>query len=165
MNPFRIAKTVIVFCVGLLAFLVAFGNITDYYTNFYFVKHVFSMDTTFKGNGSMYRAITNPTIHHIAYWFIILGEAVVAALCFKGSWQMFKNLSGAAAAFNKAKTWAVYGFVGGILIWFLGFEVIAGEWFGMWMSQTWNGLNSAERIVNFIAIGLIMLMMPESYEV
>lgn len=157
----RVAKTVIVLCIALLAFLVALGNITDYYTNFYFVKHVFSMDTTFKGNGLMYRSIQNPTIHHLAYCFIILGEIIVSGLCFLGTWKMFKALSGSVTDFNKAKVWAVYGFIGGILIWFLGFEVVAGEWFGMWMSQTWNGLNSAERIVNFIAIGLIMLMLEE----
>ena len=85
----------------------------------------------------------------------------MSGLCFKGFYGMLQQLKGSVTNFNKTKTWAVYGFIVGILIWFLGFEVVAGEWFGMWMSKTWNGLNSAERIVNFIAIGLIMLMLPE----
>jgi len=32
--------------MGLLVSLVAFGNLTDYETNFAFVQHVLTMDTT-----------------------------------------------------------------------------------------------------------------------
>jgi predicted small integral membrane protein len=49
----------------------------------------------------------------------------------------------------------------GITIWFLGFEVIGGEWFAMWQSQIWNGLGAAERIASFLVLILILLHFKE----
>jgi predicted small integral membrane protein len=38
---------------------------------------------------------------------------------------------------------------------------IGGEWFGMWQSQTWNGVASAARIfMMFIAV-LIFVSLPD----
>ena len=44
----RIAKTIMVACLALSALIVTFDNLTDYDTNFEFVRHVLSMDTTFR---------------------------------------------------------------------------------------------------------------------
>ena len=43
----RAAKIAMVAAIALFASLVAFGNMTDYNTNFAFVEHVLSMDTIF----------------------------------------------------------------------------------------------------------------------
>jgi predicted small integral membrane protein len=43
------------------------------------------------------------------------------------------------------------------MLWFLGFEVVGGEWFAMWQSATWNGLAAAERILSFLVLTLILL--------
>lgn len=43
----RLPLILLMFGWGLLHLLVAFGNMTDYGTNFEFVKHVLSMDTIF----------------------------------------------------------------------------------------------------------------------
>src|SRR5215203_3203570 len=69
----RASKTmaVAVAAMGLLVSLVAFGNLTDYDTNFAFVQHVLLMDTTFPSSTIRYRAITNPALHHAAYALII----------------------------------------------------------------------------------------------
>ncbi|MDP9041719.1 MAG: DUF2165 domain-containing protein [Bacteroidota bacterium] len=40
-----------------MSWLVVFGNITDYFTNFLFVEHVLKMDTTFPENHIHYRSI------------------------------------------------------------------------------------------------------------
>ena len=45
----RIAKIVIVGSLAIFALLVTFDNLTDYNTNYEFVRHVLSMDTTFSG--------------------------------------------------------------------------------------------------------------------
>ncbi|HLQ94163.1 MAG TPA: DUF2165 family protein, partial [Xanthobacteraceae bacterium] len=47
MLAIRAAKAVMVAAVALFATLVAFGNVTDYHTNFEFVQHVLSMDSVF----------------------------------------------------------------------------------------------------------------------
>lgn len=39
----------------------------------------------------------------------------------------------------------------------VGFLVIAGEWFAMWQSQTWNG----QRAAGIIGLALLHLCGPE----
>jgi len=88
-------------------------------------------------------------------------EMLMAVCCLKGSRMLFKNVKSAGIIFNASKKWAVAGIIIGIIIWFLGFEVIGGEWFGMWQSTTWNGLASAERIVGFLLLVLILLHLKD----
>ncbi len=154
---FRIAKTVSVFAIGMMALLIVIGNTTDYYTNYHFVEHVLKMDTVFPNSAIQYRHIDNPILFHTGYILIITLEALMTFCCLKGSWLLFKNLKSDAATFQAAKNWSVAGITIGIVIWFFGFEVIGGEWFAMWQSATWNGLNSAERVVSFLVLSLILL--------
>ncbi|HRH61312.1 MAG TPA: DUF2165 domain-containing protein [Chitinophagaceae bacterium] len=157
----RAGKCTAVAGIALMSLLVVFGNITDYYSNFYFVQHVMKMDTIFPSSEIHYRAVDSNLLYHISYILIILAELLMAACCMAGSVQMIKNISGSATQFHAAKKWAVYGCIIGFAIWFIGFEVVGGEWFGMWQSSTWNGLYSADRIVTFIALAFIMLQMKE----
>jgi len=39
---------------------------------------------------------------------------------------------------------------------------VGGEWFGMWMSQQWNGVPSAFRYLMIIIVVLIFVVMPDS---
>ena len=71
MLAIRAAKVIAVAAVALFATLVAFGNITDYNTNFAFVQHVLSMDTIFPFSTIKYRAISDPALHRAAYALII----------------------------------------------------------------------------------------------
>ena len=43
--------------------LVVFDNITDYGSNYEFVRHVMMMDSTFPGIRGMRRAINTPLLH------------------------------------------------------------------------------------------------------
>lgn len=158
---FRIAKMVAVASIGLMALLVVIGNTTDYFTNYLFVEHVMKMDTIFPGSHLLYRNINNTFIFHASYILIILLEAVMAFCCIKGAWMLAKNLKSSSDVFHENKNWAVAGLTIGIVIWFLGFEVIGGEWFAMWQSKEWNGLPAAERIVSFLVLVLILLHFKE----
>lgn len=154
---FRLAKIVSVAAIGLFALLVVIGNTTDYYSNYFFVEHVLKMDTTFPGSHLHYRSINNPILFHAGYIIIILLEGFMAFCCIKGSWSMIRNIKNDGAAFHASKNWAVAGIIIGILIWFVGFEVIGGEWFAMWQSATWNGLAAAERVLGFLVLVLLLL--------
>lgn len=154
---FRLAKTVSVAGIGLLALLIVIGNITDYYSNYFFVEHVLKMDTTFPDSHLHYRSIHTPFLFHAGYILIILLEAFMAFCCIKGAWQMFRSLKKDGVVFHASKNWAVAGITTGILIWFVGFEVIGGEWFAMWQSAAWNGLVAAERVLGFLILTLILL--------
>lgn len=157
----RFAKLLAVAGVGLLTLLVTFNNITDYYSNYSFVEHVMKMDTTFPGNKLMYRSVNTGIIYHLAFILIIALEALTAFCSLKGAWHMYRNMKKRSPYFQSAKRWAIYGLTLGVAIWFIIFEVIAGEWFVIWQSSKWNGLYSADRILTFIGISLIMLMLKE----
>ena len=159
---FRLTKLLSVAAIGLLALLIVIGNTTDYYSNYYFVAQVMKMDTIFPESQIHYRSIQQPVLFHIGYILIILLEAAMAFFCIKGSWLLYKSLHQPATAFHAAKKWAVAGIAIGILIWFAGFEVIGGEWFGMWQRSQWNGLSSAEWILSFLVLTLLLLHFPEA---
>jgi predicted small integral membrane protein len=161
---FRIAKTISVAAIALLSLLVVIGNTTDYITNYQFVEHVMKMDTIFPGSALAYRGIHNVFLYHAGYILIIAMEALMAFFCIKGTLTMRKNLNNSAAQFHASKNWAVAGITVGLVIWFLGFEVIGGEWFAMWQSRIWNGLGAAERIVSFLVLVLILLHLKEEDE-
>jgi predicted small integral membrane protein len=161
MIAIRAAKAATVAAVALFASLVTFGNVTDYNTNFAFVEHVLAMDTIFPFSTIKYRAITSPALHHAAYDLIIAVEAVIALLCWIGAAALTRRLRADAAAFNRAKTFAVLGLTLGFLLWQAGFMSIGGEWFGMWQSQQWNGVPSAFRFVVTIIAVLIFVAMPD----
>jgi predicted small integral membrane protein len=160
----RFAKTISVASIALMSLLVVFGNITDYFTNFLIAEHVLKMDTTFPESHIHYRSINSTFLFHVGYILIIVMEAMMAFCSIKGSWLLFKNLRSNAALFHASKNWAVAGIIIGIVIWFLGFEVVGGEWFAMWQSRIWNGLASAERIVSFLVLILILLHLKEDEE-
>jgi predicted small integral membrane protein len=157
----RVVKALSVSAIGLMAFLIAFDNITDYYSNYSFVQHVLKMDTTLPGSHIRYRSINNIYIFHASYILIITMEALMAFCCIKGSWLLFKNLKSSPVVFHASKNWAVAGITLGIVIWFVGFEVIGGEWFAMWQSAAWNGLAAAERILGFLVLTLILLHLKD----
>ena len=71
---FRLSKVALVAAVALTTSIVAFGNLTDYGTNWTFVTHVLSMDTVYPDSFIRYRAVTNPVLQMLAYWLIIAAE-------------------------------------------------------------------------------------------
>lgn len=126
----RLSKALIVLTVGLLALVVVFGNVTDYFTNFQFVKHVLSMDNVDKvaENTIAYRAISSPAFHHFAYVCIILFEALIMILCLKGGYDMLKNLNEDGQTFHEAKKMGILGLTACCLLWFfLGFRSLQGN--------------------------------------
>lgn len=139
----RYAKILMTFSLAAFAFMVTFNNITDYGSNFEFVKHVFSMDTTFPDNAAMYRAVTTPALWHIGYLGIIAGEGLTFVLLLVGAIAMFNRRNDTGEAFDNSKKWMIAGATVGFFVWFFGFMVIGGEWFLMWQSDTWNGQDAA----------------------
>ncbi len=157
----RMSKAVLTLCLGVFALLVGIDNIVDYGTNFAFVRHVLSMDTTFPGNGLLWRAITSDWIHHVAYAFIIAAEIGVGLLCAAGAWRIFAGRRLPAREFRSAKPLAIAGLAGGFVLYFFGFLVVGGEWFQMWQSQTWNGQEAAFRFAASFGLVLIFVAMED----
>ncbi|OQW41276.1 MAG: hypothetical protein A4S08_02815 [Proteobacteria bacterium SG_bin4] len=153
----RCSKVILVWSIALFAALVTFSNITDYDSNFFFVSHVLTMDTTFPNNKGLWRAIDSPLIHHAVYIFIIAVEALIAGLCWLGGWRLYRCIKD-PVSFNQAKSTAILGLTLGFLLWFTGFMTIGGEWFLMWQSEVANGQQAAFRFVMIIAVTLVYLI-------
>jgi predicted small integral membrane protein len=163
MRIIRLSKTAMVAAIAFFATLTAFGNITDYDTNWAFVQHVLSMDTIDPTATIGYRAIHNHMLETAGYLTIITAETLTAILCWIGAARLHAA-SADAAAFNRAKGFAVAGLTLGFLLWQVGFMSIGGEWFGMWMSAKWNGVPDAFRFVVTILMVLIYLVLPDRAE-
>ena len=129
---------------GLYVLLVAFGNITDYSANAAFVQHVLAMDTTNVGAPPgtgldprvMWRAITDPGLQTAAYLGVILWETATALVLTAAGLLMI------------------------VVLFFGGFIVVGGEWFQMWRSTAWNGLDTAFRNCVLALVTLVLLHLP-----
>lgn len=155
--PLRLSKILLMATIALWLALVAFGNITDYGSNWVFVQHVLAMDSIFPDASIHYRAIHSPLLQHLAYLLIIAAETLAVALCGIGAWRMWRARRAPAAIFRRARRFAIHGLTVGLLLWLGGFMAIGGEWFGMWMSSQWNGLESAFRFVVVLLAALVYL--------
>ncbi|HSD92354.1 MAG TPA: DUF2165 domain-containing protein [Methyloceanibacter sp.] len=157
----RYAKIVMSLALAAFCLLVAFDNITDYGTNYLFVQHVLSMDTTFPGNAMMYRSITSPAIWQLAYALIIAAEGITGILYLAGAVRLFQLRNAPGAVFNAGKSLVIAASTLAFLVWFFGFMVVAGEWFAMWQSQTWNGQDAAFRFYGAVLGVLIFVALPD----
>ena len=157
----RLTKIAMIAALAAFALIVAYDNIIDYSSNYEFVKHVLSMDTTFAGNALRSRAITNETVWHAAYAVIIAVETATGLLLACAALVLLVRLNSPAAIFNRSKILAVAGLALGFGLWFFGFLVVAGEYFAMWQSKIWNGQDAAFRITAVILGVLIFVSMPD----
>jgi predicted small integral membrane protein len=158
----RICKIAVVANSFLFLTAVVFNNLTDYDSNYHFIQHVLSMDTTFPGNVGMWRALTSPLIHRLFYAIIILWEAAAALLMAVGIWRLWLTRKGSAAEWKRAKGLAVLGLTLSLTQWYTAFITVGGEWFLMWQSKVWNGQDAAFRMFGVMGLSLIFLCLPDS---
>jgi predicted small integral membrane protein len=152
----RISKTVLVFAVALFYTILVLNNITDYGSNYEFVRHVLMMDSTFPGNHVMWRAVNSPLVHTVFYISIIAWESVTMLLCWWAGVQLLKSYSADGAQFAAAQNVAVIALTTSLLMWLVAFLDVGGEWFLMWQSKIWNGQEEAFRM--FTVVGVVFLV-------
>jgi len=157
----RTIKLLLVFGVAIFYSLVVFNNITDYGSNYEFVRHVMMMDSTFPGNRGMWRAINTPLLHTAFYVSIIIWEMITMLLCWWGGFRMVQALRGTATAFQHAKRVSIAALTLGLLMWLVAFLAVGGEWFLMWQSKTWNGQDAAFRMFAVVGIVLLLVAQPD----
>jgi predicted small integral membrane protein len=153
----RLAKALLTLSVSAAGAAVVLHNLVDYRLSLKYVRHVMSMDTIFPESRNRFRAVTSPAAHHASLILIILTEALMAALCGLGGVRLLRALRADAQTFHAAKRPGLLGLLVGLLLWFFGFQVVAGSWFEMWMSKQYNGLPDANRLTLFIAAVLVFV--------
>ncbi|NUS26207.1 MAG: DUF2165 domain-containing protein [Streptomyces sp.] len=153
-SALHLTSTLLTATVALYMALVAFGNITDFGTNQQFVRHVLAMDTTFKDDDLMWRAVTSKGLQDAAYVAIIVWETVAALVLVFGTWLYARRDE------PRARRFATYGLLMVLLLFGAGFMAIGGEWFSMWQSADWNGLDAALRVFVLSGVVLIVVQLP-----
>jgi predicted small integral membrane protein len=153
----RACKVMLVAIVGVLISLVALGNLMNYDANWQFVRHVLAMDTIFPGSHLLWRAITNRGLQTAAYLAIISWEVLNAMVIIIATVGLAANV-GNADGFTGSAPLAVLGLTMVIILFGFGFIAIGGEWFLMWQSTTWNGIESAFRYVTLAGLTILVLL-------
>ncbi|MFF4364079.1 DUF2165 domain-containing protein [Streptomyces sp. NPDC001604] len=154
-SALHLSATLLTASVALYIALVAFGNITDFGTNQAFVQHVLAMDTTFKDDDLMWRAITSKGLQNTAYVAIIIWETLAALVLIYGTWLWARR------DYARARSISTYGLLMLLLLFGAGFIAIGGEWFSMWQSKTWNGLEAATRVIVFTGVALLVVQLTD----
>lgn len=157
----RCIKIGMVASIASLFTLVALDNLVDYESNWQFVSHVLSMDTTYLRPGLMNRAITSPFLQRLCYDLITWWELFTAIICWIGCIILLTKLHATNTQFREAKDTAFIGLFFGFLLYMFGFIVIGGQWFCMWQSKTWNGQESASIFVTSILVVMLFLRLNE----
>jgi len=160
----RWAKILLLAAVALFFTLVVFNNVTDFESNYQFVRHVLSMDSTFAGNRGMWRAIHSPALQLAFYLGVIAWEMVNALLGWWGVMAMLRARRANDVEFARAKRVGIAALTSGMLLWFVAFLTVGGEWFLMWQSAIWNGQEAAFRLFVCEGVVLVMMMLPETRE-
>jgi predicted small integral membrane protein len=158
----RSAKLMLVAGIALFYTLVVFNNLTDFNSNYQFVRHVLMMDSTFPGNHGMWRALPSPAFHMAFYISIIAWETATMILLWWATVRLLRALRLPAASFNLAKRAAVMALTLSMLMWLVAFLTVGAEWFLMWQSHTWNGQEAAFRTFVVVGLVLLILLQPES---
>ena len=163
-----VACTVVTALNALYILLVAIGNVTDYGTNLAFVRHVLAMDTTNFGAPAgtgldpdvMWRAVTSSAAQTVAYLAIIAWEWATAAVLVGATVLWLRGRR--TRRFDAPRRWSTVGFLMLVVLFVGGFITVGGEWFQMWRSVEWNGLDPAFRNAVLALAGIVLVHMPSS---
>lgn len=168
MDYYRIqifTKVVLIISLGVFALLVGLNNILSVQSNYPFVAHVLSMDTIqpwFNGSDALFaRAITNSSIHFSAYILIICVEILLGVLYLLSAFFIIKSLFyNNVKLLITGKAIFLIATMFGLLLWYLGFCIIGGEYFSMWANK-FDGLHQSYTFSTFILLATIFIQTPE----
>ena len=155
LGTIRTVVALLALSTGLQMAFIAFGNITDFGTNQAFVIHVLAMDTTFNSPHTMWRAITSTGVDDAAYIAIIAWEVISAVVLIAAFVAWVRGRA------TGARQLSIIGWLMWVLLFALGFIAIGGEWFEMWQSSKWNGLQPALQNLIIASVGLILTALVE----
>src|ERR1700684_111396 len=159
----RVSKAVLVFAIALFYTILVLNNITDYGSNYEFLRHVLMMDSTLSGNHLMWRAVHSSLVHTVFYIGIIAWESVTMLLCWWAGVRLLKSCRADRAQFGAASNVAVIALTTSLMMWLVAFLEVGGEWFLMWQSKVWNGQEEAFRM--FTVVGVVLLVVVQREQI
>ncbi|MCF6435038.1 MULTISPECIES: DUF2165 domain-containing protein [Pseudoalteromonas] len=131
----RLLKIVLMFCVSCWGFVGVLSNLMDYAPGLEQVRYVLSMEGAADTPGIEWRSIHSPVIATLGFAVIYLSKFATGAVCLFAAYKMFEARND-DTAFEAAKQWGIFGCGISVVMLFLGFIVIAGEYFEYWRVPT-----------------------------
>ena len=124
---------------GLLGFL---NNVSGFAsTAEYAIKPMFAMSDTYGNPAQTWRAISWGFAPVLALVLITTVETLAGFFGLIGLLKLVKNFNRPYEVFKNGKSWVVLGATLAVLVWGVGFMVIAGDWYLAWQAKA-NPLNT-----------------------
>lgn len=108
----------------------------------------------------MWRATDNQLMIYAGSLFIVGTELFMGCLLSFGVFQMWQARTRDKASFNTAKRYALWGCLSGLILFYGGFLIVAGNWFFLWATPAAGALETAFRYSTLLL--LIMLFVAET---
>jgi predicted small integral membrane protein len=134
----RILKIVLMFSIGWWGLTGFMSNMVDFSHGLGQVHLVVSMtgEGANEAPGVEWRRITSPTmltvLATLGFAFIYMSKLLTGLFCLYCSMQMFRARNADTRTFDESKEWGVLGCGISIVMLFLGFIVIATQYFAYW---------------------------------
>jgi predicted small integral membrane protein len=113
------------------------------------------MTDVFSKERNSWRSVNNVSLHHFLFVIVISWELSIAVLMWFGAFKMMIKFRADITEFKSAKKYTSLGLSLGVLLWFTVFIAIAGEWFLMWQSKSWNAQSTAFFLTSCFLLFLI----------
>lgn len=144
-------KAVLSLTTAMVMSIIVLNNVQDRKNGLTYTAHALNM--TYVPDGPLhYRSISDRRYVIGMYTIVVVWEALIAVLCALGAALMHKRIG---LMLSKL------GHVLGALLFFGAFRGIAGQWFLMWQSGSFNGLPDAHRMLQWMLAMLVLLHMRD----
>jgi len=132
----RFALIVMALFPALWGLLGDLNNATDFSgTANNAVRPMIAMTNTYGNPWQVWRAVTAPWAAPVGLALIMAVETATGILGAISVVVMLVNIRGSVAAFAKGKAWMILACLSAILVWGVGFMVVAGDWFLAWQAN------------------------------
>lgn len=99
------------------------------------VAPLLSMHDTYGNPALTWRAITAGWAPYLGLGIITATETLAGILASTGILKMLLSFGSSYREFARGKAWAMLGALCAILVWGIGFMVVAGDWFMAWQAK------------------------------
>ena len=147
----RLCKILISLAFAMFAGMSCYNNISDAPANIQYIKTVITMVDVYPGSPTS-RAILSSESSTLFLAVILSIEGLVSVLLIAGSLHMLQHVGDSEKVFQHSKSLVMIGFTLAVMLWFLGFVVIAGEWFLAWQSAKGGGAVKTAYTISTIAL-------------
>ncbi len=132
----RLALVVMALFPALWGLLGDLNNVTDFSgTATNVVAPLMAMTNTYGNPLQTWRAITAPWAGPVGLILIMAVETGAGVFGAISIVVMLANIRGGPADFARGKAWMILACLAAILIWGVGFMVVAGDWFLAWQAK------------------------------